>query len=123
MKILGSSNSAAEGEGSEATLPASKPKKFFTRQAYIDLESEGLTALPPVPGCFLSCHESSCQWHAGYPNAQGGISNRAPMWADHLRSERKALITALHFLWSCYFKRSGHGEDQVAKLSLALEKE
>eukprot|EP00438_Fugacium_kawagutii_P013452 Skav225993 [mRNA] locus=scaffold4003:197432:197896:+ [translate_table: standard] len=99
-------------------VPVSRPHHFSTREEFVKLENEGLTLLPPVQGCFLSCHMASCQWHAGYPK-NGGYVNRAPKWGPGLRSEREALLLTLEFLWQKYHAETGNGQCQLQKLAAA----
>jgi hypothetical protein len=95
-----------------------KSKTFMTRPAYIDLETQGLTELPPVQAVFLSYHSSGCQWHAAYPIGDR-VVNRAPKWADDLRTEREALLLALTFLWRTHVNQTDQGTDQLSKLEAA----
>eukprot|EP00438_Fugacium_kawagutii_P007704 Skav222593 [mRNA] locus=scaffold1852:30316:32970:+ [translate_table: standard] len=107
----------------EKNVSISKPKTFGDRPTYVALESEGLVELPPVKGIFLSFHAASSQWHGGYPKSDGTVANRAPKFATGLRSERKALLLCLEFLWQNHFKQTGQGTDQLTKLAAALAAE
>eukprot|EP00438_Fugacium_kawagutii_P029588 Skav213420 [mRNA] locus=scaffold38:167382:172740:- [translate_table: standard] len=100
-------------------VPIKKPVSFHQRQAYKELEEKGLVDLPPVAGVFLSCHPSSCQWHSAYPQASGELTNRAPKWSFGIRTERQAILICLKFLWEFYFKKTGLGEEHLAKLKAA----
>ena len=104
------------------SAPAPKQKCFMNRPVYLALKDEGLVSLPPVQGFFLSCHPSSCQWHAGFPKADGtGVKNRAPKWSESVRSERKALLLALRFLWETYVSDgNSDGQHHVDQLNAAL---
>lgn len=94
-----------------------------SRPAFLHLEAEGCTVLPPIPGFFLSYHSLSKQWHAGYPYADNkGHMNRAPSWGEGLRTERQALIIALRFLWHLFYTKTGEGMSQLEKLEHAAEK-
>lgn len=83
------------------------PSEFRSRPAYVELEKEGLTDLPPIAGCGLFDHPSSRQWHSRF----GENSNRAPSWSETLRSERKAILIALEAVWSWYCKDSQNKTD------------
>ena len=87
---------------------AATPSEFRSRPAYVELEKEGLTDLPPVSGCGLFYHPSSKQWHSRFAEN----SNRAPTWSETLRSERKAILLALEAVWSWYCTVSTEKTDQ-----------
>ena len=99
----------------------SKAQVFKSRPVYLELEAKGLTLLPALAGIFLSYHGSSQQWHAGFPLGDSvHHQHRAPKWGEGLRSERKALLIALAFLWEQYHTKTGEGQDQLNKLQLEL---
>ena len=106
------------GEGHQQSKP---PEEFRSRPEFVQLQSEGLTRVPGVPGCGIFLHKSSCQWHSRY-----GLSaekNTAPTYSEHLRSPRKALLLALIGMWKWYSthtKQKSHVE-HLSKLQQALD--
>ncbi|CAL1164996.1 unnamed protein product [Cladocopium goreaui] len=50
-----------------------------------------------------------------------GVKNRAPKWSESVRSERKALLLALRFLWETYVSDgNSDGQHHVDQLNAAL---
>lgn len=101
-------------------IPPVRPKVFFTRPAYLELDALGLVELPDVQGVSLSCHVKSQQWHSIYPGPGGKRIHHAPAFGT-VRPEREALLLALHAAWNEHQKATGCGEEQLAKLAAALK--
>ena len=72
------------------------PASFMYRAAYQQLAEEGCVELPNSPGVGIYHHNQTCQWHAVFNN-----QNFAPSWGA-IRSERKALLSALHAIWEWF---------------------
>lgn len=95
------------------------PQEFRSRAVFKELEAAGLTKIPT--GCGIFLHRSTWQWHARYGHSQE--MNKAPTWNETLRSEKKALLIALHAMWSWFAddtKSANHAE-YVAQLQKALD--
>ena len=86
------------------------PPSFFERPVYKELSEKGLTRIPDVEHCGISCHTVSQQWHARWGN-----ENYAPTWGENTRSEQKALLLCLMRLWTRYLEIV---EDEEAKAYL-----
>ena len=108
---------ASKTEGSSAPAPKAPPD-FFLREAYVELEQEGLVCVPPLTGCGLFYHKPGKQWHSRF-----GESNRAPRWGPGLRSERRAILLALEAMWIWYSRETGAKSDleYCARLQSKLE--
>ena len=75
---------------------AHAPPAFMNREAYMKLNEKGWTYLPNATGVGLHYHSKSQQWHSSWPTG-----NKAPTWGA-LRSEEKAILTALIALWTWF---------------------
>ena len=75
------------------------PKSFFTREAFVELATQGLTKLPSGPKWQIAYHSQTRQWHARHEDH----GNYAPSWGLN-RSEMKALVLALQQLWDWYIQ-------------------
>lgn len=89
----------------------------FDREAYLDLVEDGLAVMPDVEGAGLYYHKRTRQWHAAYPGQRG----RAPTHGS-LRTERKAILICLHYLWDKHVEATGEGLDQLHKLVFELDR-
>ena len=105
---------------SDKNAHSEPPSEFREREAYKILEAEGLTDTPPSAGCGLFYHKSTQQWHARF--GLHGEINCAPSWNATLRSERKAVLLALHAMWKWWSALSKNKPDgkYVAVLEKAL---
>ena len=103
----------------DGTAPRSwTPPSFMEREAYRQLVAEGLAGLPPVSGVGLRYHRSTSQWHGVY-----GSTNFAPTWGD-IRSERVALLMALHGVWQMFANSNPNdkdAQDHVSVLKAMIE--
>ena len=88
-------------------LGSSVPPSFFDRPVFKELSEKGLTKIPDMEHCGLSCHKVSQQWHARW-----GSTNFAPTWGETIRSEQKALLLCIMKLWEWYLEIK---EDEEAK--------
>lgn len=104
------------GTCSSGSKKAHVPPSFFSREAYAELDTLGLTEIPPLDGYGLSYHKVSFQWHA-----RCGAKNFAPSWGEGIRSEKKALLLALMKLWDWYLEAKPDDSDaKTHQDSLAL---
>ena len=85
------------------------PKEFRERPAFLELEQEGLTDIPPAKGCGIYYHNSTSQWHVIYGHS--AEKHSAPSWNSTLRSERKAILMAMVSMWTWYCEESTHMPD------------
>lgn len=96
------------------------PEEFRDRPEWVQLESEGLTAIPDLKGVGMSLHKFSKQWHSRY----GLCSelNTAPTYG-HLRSPRKALLIAMRGMWKWYASKfpSAESTNYLNQIEKALE--
>lgn len=76
------------------------PVEFRPRPAFVELQQQGLTDLPPGGKCALYYHRSTSQWHGVF--GAEGERNRAPTWSPSLRSEQKALLLCLIAIWTWF---------------------
>lgn len=108
-----------EQDGKEVKQPA--PSQFREREAFRALEDKGLTDTIPVPGAGLFYHRNSQQWHARF----GWMAERnaAPTYNATLRSETKALLIALHAMWSWWCENSSTASGADKKCLALLKKE
>eukprot|EP00438_Fugacium_kawagutii_P000587 Skav208510 [mRNA] locus=scaffold2509:35177:39569:- [translate_table: standard] len=108
-----------EKNGEVVKEPA--PSQFREREAFKVLEQKGLTDTIPVPGAGLFYHNSSSQWHTRF--GWTAERNSAPTWNSTLRSEVKALLIALHAMWSWWCENSSTASSADRKCLALLKKE
>lgn len=98
------------------------PVEFRSRPAFVELEQQGLTDLPPGGKCALYYHRATSQWHGVF--GAEGERNRAPSWSATLRSEQKAILLCLIAIWTwfCGTDNSNHHRKYLAVLQQKLEK-
>ena len=75
---------------------ARRVKSFNHREAWNELELEGLTLVPShIVGCFVSYHKRNQQWQAFYP----GLRSKSVSWGrDTKRTELEAILHTIRYI-------------------------